>query len=122
MVRATGVAHPFTITKIERYAEALGLREQRQRIGPRHVPLEKGVDFRLVADVPARKERGQRHLREDDELGTATTRFAHEGDQAPHHGLSAISTRDGAELGGGNGEMAQHRRQSRAAIVMISTR
>ena len=88
------------IAEIEADAELLRLVEQRLRLRPRHLLLVIAVELGLVLDQPAREECGQRHLREDDELGAPRLRLAHHGDQALDRILAGFGLGDRPHLGG----------------------
>src|ERR1700733_12036492 len=72
--------------------------EQRLRLRPRHLALEKTVDLRLILHIPAREERRQRQFRIDNQIASVGSRLAHQVRQARHHLRPGVIFCDRAEL------------------------
>ena len=66
------------------------------------------IHFGLILHPPAREERGERELGEDDELGAHRMAFAQQLHQALGGVGAAVGTVERAELGGGNLEVSAH--------------
>src|SRR5439155_4386687 len=64
----SGLDRQLGITKVKSDADLASEIEQRLRFRPRHLALEEAVDLRLILEIPARKERGQRELGIDDQV------------------------------------------------------
>ena len=110
MLKAAGfLALPceLRVAEVKGDAEGGGLLEERPGLGAGHFRLEERVDLGIV-EQPARKERGQRELRIDHEVGAARCRLAHQADHALDHIRTRLVAGDGAELGGCDGDDPAH--------------
>src|SRR5262249_25653738 len=96
------------VAEAEADLEPARLVEERLRRGAGHLPLEPGVELRLVVDPPVGEERGEGAFREDDEIAAATARLSHLLDE-PRDDLGPGGvTGDRATLSGSNGEVSRH--------------
>ena len=84
------VGRQFGIAEIHRHPVLRRTLEQRPGRRVRHLALEPGVDLGLILHVPARKERRQRQLRIDDEVGAVRLGLVHQREHALDHGLPAV--------------------------------
>src|ERR1700681_4513103 len=87
-VEPVAVGGELRVAQIESDVEFLRFVEERLCGGVGHLALEEAVDLFLPCHPVARKERGQRELGKDDELGTAALRFPQHGEQALHDALA----------------------------------
>jgi hypothetical protein len=100
--RELGVAKAKAKTQSTRFVE------QCSRRGARHLRLEERVDLGLLGEEPTRKKRRQRQLGEHDQLRAHALGLSKMRDQ-PFDDLRArLGARDGAELGGGDGQISGH--------------
>ena len=96
------VRRQFGIAEVHRDLVLRGAFEQRLGRRVRHLALEPGVDLGLILHVPARKERGERELGIDDQVGALRLGLIHQRDHALDDGLAAFGFLDRPQLGGGN--------------------
>ena len=89
------------ITQIEANTELGGEIEERPGLRARHLAFEEAIDLLLVGHPITREEGRQRELGEDDELGAAGMRFAHQRHQPLDDGGTRIGEMDRPELGDG---------------------
>jgi hypothetical protein len=101
-VEMTTVRRQFGIAEAHRHSIFGSAGKQRHRRRIRHLPLEPGIDLRLVLDVPAREKRRQRQFRIDDQISPARLGFVHERKHARNDGLTALGTLNGAHLSSGD--------------------
>ena len=95
------------VAEVKGDAEGGGLLEERPGLRAGHLRLEERIHLGVV-EQPARKERGQRELRIDHEVGAARCRLAHQADHALDHIRTRLVAGDGAELGGCDGDDPAH--------------
>ena len=93
-VVAVIVRRELGVADVEADAELARLVEQRPRLRARHFALEiAAVDLRRILHPPAREERGEGELREDDKPGAHAVRFAQQVDEALRSGGAAVGAR-----------------------------
>ena len=93
-VVAVIVGRKLRIADVEADAELARLLKKRLRLGSWHLALEIApVDFRRIVHPPAREERGEGELREDDKPGAHAVRFAQQVDEALRSGGAAVGAR-----------------------------
>jgi hypothetical protein len=96
------------IAEVEADPESGGLIEQRRGLRARHLGLEEGIDLGRIFHVPAGKEGRQGELRKDHQIGVPALCLAHEREQARDGRCPGLVPRDGAELGGRDGDSPRH--------------
>src|SRR5262249_34899759 len=97
------------IAEMKSDLEPLGLLEQRPRLGAGHLAFVEGIDLRLVAQHPTRKERRQRQLGVDDQIATHAVRLAHQLDQPAYHLGTAFVAGDRPQLRAADRDVTRHR-------------
>src|SRR5512138_58246 len=99
----------LSVSKAETDVELLCEIEKRLHRRIRHSVLEEPINRRLVVEVPAGKEGGERQLWKHHQLRALVPSLPQEARKARNRGLAWLVAGDRAELRGGDGEDARHR-------------
>ena len=106
---AAALLRELAVTDVVADAETLAFVEERLGHRRRHRRLEEPpIDLGLILHPPARKKRGERELRKNDEARALGVRLTHERDQALDDDFTRVGEMDGPNLGGGDLQMSGH--------------
>jgi hypothetical protein len=108
-IEAPPLGRELGIAEVEAGAELFCLVEQGLRLLRRNAFFKVlRIDVGLVLHPPARKERGERELRKDDELRAHAVGFPQQVHQSFHGNGARIGLVERPELGGGDLQVSSH--------------